>query len=75
MSEESETEQSSENNLEHIKDQASIVQPLIEYHIFGQRVTQEEWDRYNVEQHQREVEAKNKRKMEGEERVMDEHEG
>ena len=35
VSKESETKQSLENNLEHIEDQASIVQPLIEYHLFG----------------------------------------
>ena len=75
MSEESKTEQSLGNNLEHIEDQASVVQPLIEYQIFGKWVTQEEWDRYNIEQRQREANAKNKRNMEGEERVLDEHEG
>ena len=35
VSEESETEKSLENNLEHIEDQASVVQPLIEYQLFG----------------------------------------
>ena len=74
-SEESETNQSLENNLEHIEDQASVVQPLIEYQLFGRWVTQEEWERYNAEQHRREAEAENKRNMEGEERVLDEHEG
>ena len=75
VSEESETQQTLGNNLEDIEDQTSIVQPIIEYHLFGQQVTQEEWDRYNAEKHQKEVEAENKRKMEGAERFLEEHEG
>ena len=39
-----------EDNLEHVKDQGSIVKPQIEYHLFGQLVTQEEWEQYNAEQ-------------------------
>lgn len=59
--------------MEHIKDQHSIVHPLIEYHLFVKRVTQDEWNRYNAEKHRREAKEENKRKMEGEERVLDEH--
>ena len=40
--EESETEQSLEDNLEHVEDQGSIVQPHIVYHLFEKLVTQEE---------------------------------
>lgn len=60
VSEESEMKQSLGNNLEHIKDQGSIVQPIIEYHLFGQWVTQEEWEWYNAEQCPREADEKTK---------------
>jgi hypothetical protein len=39
VSEEFETKQTLENNLEHIEDQDSIVQPIIEYQLFGKQVT------------------------------------
>ena len=35
VSKEYETEESLEKNMEHIEDQASILQPLIEYQLFG----------------------------------------
>ena len=50
------------------------MQPHIKYHLFGRPVTEEEWERYNAEQRLREAEVENKRNMEREERVLEEHE-
>ena len=74
MSEESKTEQLLEGNLEHVEDQGSVAKPHIEYHLFGWIVTQEKWEQYNAERRWREAEAENKRNMDTEERILEEHE-
>ena len=74
MSEELETEQPLQTNLDPVEDQGSVAKPHVEYQLFGRLVTQEEWKQYNDEQRRREEEAGDKRNMEREERIPEEHE-
>ena len=74
VSEESWIEWPLEDNLEHLEDQGSVAKPHIEYQHFGWPVTQEEWEKYNVERRRREVEAENRRNMDRKERIPKEHE-